>query len=266
MMQEQLNILPAAILLGSLWIGCGQSGTSPETAKPAGAANAKVTFVGNSGFLIAVGKQKVLIDAPAAFSPADAATAKPPFDDVDLILATHSHGDHFSASQVRQHMQNNPKAIFMSTMQAAGQLTDLGDRVVAMNPGVGSPVDATANGIRVEAIYLNHGPSDDPSEVFNNGYVVTIGAIKFFHTGDVYDLEDARQYRLAEQNIDLGFIQHYFFLDDTAKSLMDEIVGAKHVFPIHYELTTPAFDASTIRTYVPDAIIFSARLESWTMP
>ncbi len=228
--------------------------TPAPTADPSGV---RVTFVGNSGFLITVGDQKVLIDALFEGFPR--------FNGVDLILATHNHADHFSAELVRRYMQNNPEAIFMSTEQAARQLTDFGDRVIVVDPVAGSPVTLEANGIGVEAIYLNHGyQPNDPSEVFNNGYVVTIGPVKFFHTGDVDDLQDARQYNLAEQNIDLAFIQHYFLLDDNARSLIDEVVGAKYLFPIHYRYTTPAFDADMIKNYFPDAIIFSAELESWS--
>jgi len=217
----------------------------------------KVTFVGNSGFLITVGDQKVLIDALFEGFPR--------FNGVDLILATHNHADHFSAELVQQYMQNNPKVIFMSTNQAASQLTGFGDRVIVVDPVAGSPVNVEANGIGVEAIYLNHGfPPNDPSEVFNNGYVVTIGPVKFFHTGDIDILQDARQYNLAEQNIDLAFIQHFFLLDDNARSLIDEVVGAKYLFPIHYKYTTPAFDEFMIKKYFPDAIIFSAELESWS--
>ena len=227
--------------------------TSAPTADLSGI---RVTFVGNSGFLITVGDQEVLIDA--LFE------GLPPFDDVDLILATHDHPDHFSATLVQQYMQNNPKTIFISTKQAASQLTGFGDRVIALDPVAGSPVNVEANGIRVEAIYLNHGyPPNDPNEVVNNGYVVTIGPIKFFHTGDIDDLQDVRQYNLAEQNIDLAFIQHFFLLDDNARSLIDEVVGEKYLFPIHYKFTTPKFNAGRIKNYFPDAIIFSAELESW---
>ncbi|MBL6983054.1 MAG: MBL fold metallo-hydrolase [Anaerolineales bacterium] len=229
-----------------------------------------VTFVSNSGFLITVGDQKVLIDALFEGSPPDTVqtlllNAKPPLDDVDLILATHNHPDHFSATLVQQYMENNSKAIFMSTKQAASQLTGFGDRVIIIeDPVVGSPVNVEVNGIGVEAIYLNHGyPPNDPSEVFNSGYVVTIDPVKFFHSGDIGDLQDARQYNLAEQKIDLAFIQHFFLLDDNARSLIDKVVGAKYLFPIHYKFTTPAFDEYKIKNYFPDAIIFSSELESW---
>jgi L-ascorbate metabolism protein UlaG (beta-lactamase superfamily) len=217
----------------------------------------RVTFVDNSGFLITVGDQKVLIDALFEGFPR--------FNGADLILATHNHADHFSAELVQQYMQNNPKTVFISTKQAASQLTGFGDRVIVVDPVAGSPVNVEANGIGVEAIYLNHGyPPNDSTEVFNNGYVVTIGPVKFFHTGDIDDLQDARQYNLVEQNIDLAFIQHFFFLDENARSLVDEVVGAKYLFPVHYKYTTPAFDVYKIKNYFPDAIIFSSELESWS--
>jgi L-ascorbate metabolism protein UlaG (beta-lactamase superfamily) len=275
-MSSQTKVLSAMLFLASPLMACGQSGTAPATAPDAAVAQPRVTFVGNSGFLITAGGRKVLIDSLfsgflSGAPQADTAktqflAALPPFDGVDLILATHNHPDHFSASLVRQYMQNNPKAIFMSTTQATSQLTGLGDRVIAVDPSSGSPVTVEANGIGVEAIYLNHGSSGDASEVFNNGYVVTLGALKLFHTGDVYNLDDARPYNLAELKIDLAFIQHYFFLDDGAKAFMDEVVGGQYLFPIHYQLTTPAFDADTIRHYLPDAIIFSAPMDSWTRP
>jgi L-ascorbate metabolism protein UlaG (beta-lactamase superfamily) len=240
-------------------------------------SGARVTFVGNSGFLITVGDKKVLIDAlfagfpPGYTLPASVqellVNAKPPFDNVDLILATHSHADHFDAAMVRQYMQNDPKTIFVSTTQAVSQLADLGDRVIAVDPVAGSPVNVEANGIQVEAIYLNHGsPPNDPNEVFNNGYVVTVNGIEFFHTGDIGDLRDVTQYHLADQKIDLAFIQHFFMQDDRMESVIRNDIGAKYIFPIHYQFTTPEFDANTIKSYYPDAIIFSAELESWFMP
>lgn len=258
------NVLLFGFVLFAL-AACSQAAPLPTiTAAPTNTPpptvdlnSVSVTFVGNSGFLITVGDQKVLIDALFEGFPR--------FADVDLILATHNHPDHFSDTLVRQYMQNNPKAIFISTTQAASQLTGFGDRVIAVDPVAGSPVNLEANGIGVAAIYLNHGyPPNDPSEVFNNGYVVTIGPVKFFHTGDLEDLQDARQYNLAEQNIDLAFIQHYFLLDENARSLIDEVVGAKYLFPIHYRYTTPPFDAEKIENYFPESIIFSAELESWS--
>lgn len=237
----------------------------------------RVTYVGSSGFLITVGDKKVLIDAlfegfPDGYVlPEDVQNpllkAEPPFDNVDLILATHNHADHFTATMVRQHLQNNPKAIFISTTQAASQLADLGNRVIAVDPVTGIPVQVEANGIQIEAIYLNHGfAQNDANEIFNNGYIVTINDIKIFHTGDINALQDIRQYNLAEMTIDFAFISHVFLNSGNAGSILRDDIGADYLFPMHYEYTHLAFNADAVKASYPEAIIFYRELESWFMP
>ena len=232
----------------------------------------QVTFVGNSGFLIAAGGRKVLIDAffegfpPGYTLPANVrdllVKAQPPFDHVDLILATHAHGDHFSAAMVRQYLQTCPNAVFVSTTQAASQLPGFGGRVIAADPLEASPVHLEANGIRVEAVYLSHGyPPNDPKEIFNNAYVVTLNGTTFFHTGDIADLRDVEQYRLADKNIDMAFIQHFHLLDDGFGDLLKHDIGATWLFPIHYQFTEPVFDANVVLSNYPQAVLFNVELE-----
>jgi L-ascorbate metabolism protein UlaG (beta-lactamase superfamily) len=237
----------------------------------------QVTFVGNSGFLIAAGDRKVLIDAffegfpPGYILPANVrdllVNAQPPFDHVDLILATHAHGDHFSAAMVRQYLQTCPNAVFVSTTQAASQLPGFGDRVIAADPVEASPVRLEANGIRVEAIYMSHGyPPNDPKEIFNNAYIVTLNGTTFFHTGDIADLRDVEQYRLADKHLDMAFIQHFHLLEGGVGDLLKHSIRATWLFPIHYQFTEPVFDAGLVLSNYPQAVLFNNELESWFMP
>jgi L-ascorbate metabolism protein UlaG (beta-lactamase superfamily) len=235
-----------------------------------------VNYVGNSGFLITVGDKKILIDCmfeefPEYELPIAVQSlllnAEPPFDNVDLVIATHDHADHFSAEMVRQHMQNNPNTVFISTTQAASQLADFGDRIIAMDPIEGTPVHTDTNGIQVEAIYLSHGtPPSGQMEIYNNAYVVTINGIKVFHTGDIDGLQGIRQYNLENQNIDMAFIPHFYLQTTASRSILQESVGAKYIFPIHYHYTTPQYDADVVRFNFPEAIVFDMELERWIMP
>ncbi|HKJ81201.1 MAG TPA: MBL fold metallo-hydrolase, partial [Ignavibacteriaceae bacterium] len=94
--------------------------------------NVEVTYVGNSGFMITIGDKKILIDALFKGSKGnyelpqqaqDKLTgAQAPFDDVDLILVTHAHGDHINPDMVKQHLENNPKAFIASTQQLVNAL------------------------------------------------------------------------------------------------------------------------------------------------
>ena len=45
-------------------------------------------------------------------------------DNVDLILATHNHADHFDPIAVGRHLRANPEARFVSTKQAVKSLRD----------------------------------------------------------------------------------------------------------------------------------------------
>jgi L-ascorbate metabolism protein UlaG (beta-lactamase superfamily) len=235
-----------------------------------------VTFLGNSGFLMSVGDKKVLIDAFRDGLPTRVkgllTNAQPPFDHVDMVLATHSHADHFSATLIRQYMQNNPDAVFISTTEAAQQIDDaLGSsngRVIAMDPTMGNPVMKEVNSIQVEAIYWSHGtPPRGITETFNNAYIVTLNGITLFHTGDIAYPADILPYNLAEKGIDLAFFVYFFLENNEHKDVIDQGIAAHYLFPTHYP--QPGFDPvktpEKILRYYPEAIMFKDELDSWKM-
>ena len=97
--------LAAALLLAVAW-GRQDSEITDETREPL-----VLTYLANEGFLVEVGEQSVLIDAfigmPYAGYPAlpkdvlaRLRSAAKPFDDVELALTSHVHGDHFQASGI----------------------------------------------------------------------------------------------------------------------------------------------------------------------
>ena len=237
-----------------------------------------VTYVGNVGFLISIGDKKILIDAlfkgfegnyelPQEIQ--DKLTkAQPPFDDVDLILVTHAHGDHVDLDMVRQHMQNNPKAIFASTQQLVDVLNDSTDRWIGFNPTKEKSESKVISDISVEAFYLPHGTE---ARIINIGFLISVNGITIFQTGDAdfdqFTFEEFRALQLPEKDIDLSFIQHYYLIGDSLHTkFVREAIGGKYIFPIHYHFATPAFDATIVRQNYPDAIIFKEELQTWEMP
>jgi L-ascorbate metabolism protein UlaG (beta-lactamase superfamily) len=240
----------------------------------------RVTYVGNSGFLITVGDKKILIDALFHGFPGGYAlpqnvqellvNARPPLDGVNLILATHDHGDHFSADMVRQHMRSNPAAVFLSTAQVAGQLADLGNRVISLHATEGGPDRTDVSGIRVEAIYLSHGPVPaGETEIVNFGYVVTVNGISLFHTGDIdaslLTVAGLQAHGLPEKHLDLAFIPHFILAVAQARPLVVEGIGSRYIFPSHYEYTPRPNPGLNVRNY-PGAVVFDREMQSWVMP
>ena len=241
-----------------------------------------VTFVGNAGFLITSGDKKILIDATfrgykdVYELPPDIqekiAKAQPPFDSIDVILATHAHGDHFNADLTIQHMKNNPNTIFASTEQLTSTLKDFPDRVITFNPSGGKTDRKELRGISIEAIYLPHGSFDaNKTEILNYGYIVNLNGIKLFHTGDVdlqlFSFDEFRAYQIPEKNIDLAFIQHFYLTDNQSeRKFVNEGIGSRFIFPIHYYYTTPPIDTASVKSNYPDAVVFRHELQKWVMP
>lgn len=237
-----------------------------------------VTYIGNSGFLINIGDKKILIDAlfkgfkgnyELPQEVQDKLTlAQAPFNNVDLILVTHAHGDHINPDMVREHLKNNPKAILASTQQLVDNMTDISDRSIAFNPLKGKPDKKEIGDFSIETFLLPHGPN---SQIINIGFLVSVNGVTLFQTGDFdngqYTFEEFRALQLPEKKIDLAFIQHYDLRGDSlSDKFIREGISGNYIFPIHYHFTTPAFDRSIVRENYPDAIIFNEELESWEMP
>jgi L-ascorbate metabolism protein UlaG (beta-lactamase superfamily) len=236
-----------------------------------------VTYVGNSGFLITTSHKKILIDAvyrgydSVYLLPEDIqnslALAEPPFDNVDLILVSHSHRDHFDSGLVKQLLQNDPETVFASQTRIASQFSTLPNQIVYLDPAPGEPVQADIDGIHVEALALPHG-ADQPGNI---GFVITVDNIKIFFSGDMdlsqVSFEEFRAYELPEQNIDLAFLTHYYFTsDESEQRFIKEGIAAKYLFPIHYFFTDPPINRTSILNNYPDAILFNKELTSWEMP
>jgi L-ascorbate metabolism protein UlaG (beta-lactamase superfamily) len=272
------------ILLSSfLTAGWGAARLMSISAFPAGpadsAAGVRVTFVGNAGFLIEIGGKKILIDAifkgfeneyllPQHVQDA-LVKARPPFNDVDLILVTHNHGDHFDAAMVRQHLKNNPGARLASTDQVTSQLAEFGDRVLPLAAAAGKPVQADVAGIAVKAIYMSHGRvPEGREETINNAYLVTVAQTTFFHTGDIdASLIDTTQPLSPGKRIDLAFLSHFYFDGNPlARKFIKEWVDGRFIIPIHYHFTTPVYSRERVLKFYPDAILFDKELQNWTMP
>lgn len=237
-----------------------------------------VTYIGNAGFMIEVGDKKILIDAlfkgfeghynlPQEVQ--DKLTlAQAPFDDVDLVLVTHAHGDHADPDLIRQYLQNNPTATFASTQQMIDAVNGFEDRGIAFKPTKEKSERRVINGIDVEAFYLPHGTD---AETVNIGFLVSVNGATTFQTGDAdfgqFTFEEFRSLGLAEKEIDLAFIQHYYLRGDSASDqFVKDGIGGAHIIPIHYHFTTPEFDAAVVRQHYPDAIMFEEELQTWQMP
>lgn len=242
-----------------------------------------VTYVGNSGFLVTIGENKILIDgiftgfAPEYIQPTEVqdliANARPPFDNIDLILVTHAHDDHFNLKRVADYLLNNPGTAFVSTPEAADSLLRrplLKDRVISISLKSGESRELSVNGIRVVAYDISHGFGVNGETYPNLGFLVDVDGVKFFHTGDmdpsIVTATYLKMLGLPEEKIDIAFLQHFSFRSTDSFNLATEGIAARYYIPIHYQFTTPVMNTELILRIVPDAILFEKELDTWVMP
>lgn len=230
----------------------------------------RVTFIYFEGFLITIGDQRILIDALYKVHPRDVLQpimeSQPPFDGVDLILATHEHSDHFDPELVTQYLQNNPRTLFASNPKCVDTIlaidSSMGPRLTAIDLARGESEQLTIGDIDLEAIYLSHGIAG----VLNLGFIISIDDVTLFHMGDLnpttVSVSDLQTYGLPDKQIDIAFVNHRLFSDEKFYPLISEGIRADHIIPMHFSGKPP----SDFESNFPNVRLLKEPYDSWVMP
>ncbi len=165
----------------------------PERTVP----SVSVTWYGQSGFRLASGEAVVLIDPfltdrPDRRYPPPAAAAD--FADVTLVLCTHEHVDHMDLPFLREFCEVNAAARIVLPAPVVAMAVDGGLDQARLIPAAPGQVLAEQP-ITVHALPAKHGIGGDQPVVYHFspdddgpprflGYVVQVGGIRFYHSGD----------------------------------------------------------------------------------
>ena len=282
MSRFQLSL--AAVMGLALPAVAWQSGgrASPESAEAA--SGLQVTFLGNEGFLLEAEGRKVLIDALVSRSmpryvQQDESLrkklegARPPFD-VDLVLATHVHGDHFDARAVATYLRARPEAEFISTAQALSKLEDLPGfealeaRAHEVEPTPSESVRLPELGLTV--VDMHHGMDRRPPTQ-NHGFVLELGGLRILHMGDTEVTAEELEKLDLGGPIDLAFVPGWYLDAQPWKGALDETVRPKRIVVMHlapgwveghstYQKESRD-RVGRIRSAYPQAIVFERPLE-----
>jgi L-ascorbate metabolism protein UlaG (beta-lactamase superfamily) len=221
-----------------LWIlllATGSSeATDPET-------EIEVTYIANEGFLIAVGDKKVLIDALfpglAGYQAVKGAletrleSARPPFDGVDLVLATHEHADHFGAQEVARFLHASP-ALFISTSEVLEQLREVAPSsdLDTLTPSSDQSSSVTREGVTLTMMRLHHGRLP----VENLGFLIDLNGFKVLHIGDSQaEMEDFLPFRLSEEKIDLALLPVWYLTEAKWRAVIEQQIRPGRIVVMH---------------------------------
>jgi L-ascorbate metabolism protein UlaG (beta-lactamase superfamily) len=185
-----------------------------------------VTYLAHSGFMLAAGDQKILVDAltePSAewkFAAPSTETrqkmeqGRPPFDNLSLLLISHNHIDHHWPPSTVRFLLHNPKAVVVTTPEVRDQMKkDTHDfekvqsRLVVPELEWKRSTVREIGGIRLEIARLKHGDDKEwPSIIY--AFVFELGGKKVLYaagtSGCFPDEYEALGY--ARRGIDLAFL------------------------------------------------------------
>ncbi|MFK7846766.1 MAG: MBL fold metallo-hydrolase [Rhodothermales bacterium] len=247
----------------------------------------EITYIANEGVFIRIGDKQVLIDAlhkpyrPAYMSTPPEIEAlimegAAPFDDVDFLLVSHVHKDHFDAATVADYLSRQSEVSLFSSgqvidsvltharMKDAGKLVEEGHRenMVAVPYVDGVPRTMEKNGILVTAGKVAHG-SERFRWVENLGHVVQIEERSILHVGDPgFGRDDIERLLALTGKIDIAFLPSWFITEPEGREVIGNIIQPAHLVIVHVSPDGVASVKRVADTYYPEATVFSKPMES----
>jgi L-ascorbate metabolism protein UlaG (beta-lactamase superfamily) len=158
----------------------------------------------------------------------------------DVLLVTHGHGDHLgNAVAIASRLKPAWPCIHELSLWLARTLPGGSDALIGMNKG--GTVEAA--GVKVTMVHADHSAGDwnaggettlylgEPA-----GFVVELeNGFRFYHAGDTAVFGDMALIRdLYRPDIALLPIGGHFTMGPREAALAVELLGVKHVMPIHY--------------------------------
>lgn len=223
-----------------------------------GQGKLEVTYIANAGFLIESRGKKILIDALFKngwgnyLIPSDSVVSKiidqqEPFNNVNLLLITHNHEDHFNDSMVVAYLNRNPEIFLIAPPLVTNAILKNPDfknnenQLVKLDKIDREKNDTTINGIRVRSFFIQH---DARPQIENVGYLIDIEDFKVFHTGDYNGSEiiEFRKLQLQREQIDLALLNFYGFWSTkeervfTEENIHPKRISLMHIPPAEIEI------------------------------
>ncbi|NNE98164.1 MAG: MBL fold metallo-hydrolase [Pyrinomonadaceae bacterium] len=262
---------------------CSQNASISKVADPAqDKSDAKITYIANEGVLIETPEKKVLIDGlhrfyktAYAFPPdklrGKLESAEAPYDDIDLILVSHLHGDHFHPESVGLHLQNSRKAQLATSEQIVGEVkekfkdqTNIASKIISVKHKWKTAAERDFDGIKVKFLGLRHG-SKRFMWIQNLGHLIEIEGRKFLHLGDAdMTAENFSTFKLNQEDIDIAFIPFWFLLSKEGRDLVKKQFEPKHIIAVHVSPQDAESVSKELKKHDPGITVFTKILETKT--
>jgi L-ascorbate metabolism protein UlaG (beta-lactamase superfamily) len=216
------------------------------------AQKVEIQYLANQGVLIKSTDSQILIDAAfqKEFEYLDVLpeaqltkmeNAQAPYDKIDLILATHVHGDHFNGGIVGSHLTRNPKTLFFGPQETVTHFEgnfegfkDISARVKTETPDLYESKTVILSGIEIKVLRLELLGTSPWKEAENVAYLITLKGKKILHVGDAkLDIKNLEKFNLINENIDVAILPYWQLGPDEQKTIIMDYINPKQILAAH---------------------------------
>lgn len=252
----------------------------------------KITYLANCGFLYETNNSKVLIDPFGTeygsffYLPSDETKekiidGKIPFNNIDLLLITHIHGDHFNAKLTEGFLLNNKKAKVICPSQVYRQMKDscksfaqIKSQIISPALSINESKKMKIKGILVTAIRMQHGANrsleglsysdyTDYEKTEDFGYIIHFNKKTVFHQGDGCLKLNEKALKNIDCSIDIAHLS-FFDWDSTSLDILKKDIKAEKVIFMHATKPAKELESEQLKKIAPQLIFFKTELESRT--
>lgn len=212
----------------------------------------EIQYLANQGVLIKGSSRQILIDGAfkKEFDYLDALpdtelskieNAQDNYSDIDIILTTHIHGDHFNAQLNGNHILNNKKARFLAPKETVTafkeKFTDfdkIASRVTTPSISLYENKTIKLNGLEIKVIRVEHLGKSPWKEAESLIYLFTLDGKKIAHFGDAkLDEESLKHLNLTNENIDVAIMSLWQLGPQQQKTIVDKYINPKQILAGH---------------------------------
>lgn len=181
----------------------------------------KFSWLGHDGF-------RITSDKTVYIDPYKLSDAQHNRKDADIVLISHNHFDHLSLDDLNHVISSNTTIV--APHECSAQLNPLGIETKLVKPGDRLTVKDVA--VEVLAAY-NTNKDFHPKADGKVGYVITLGGLRIYHTGDTDIIPEMNS---AKPDVALVPVSGTYVMtaDEAAKATDERIKPKMLAVPMHY--------------------------------
>ena len=190
----------------------------------------RITFLGHSCLLIETQSTRLIIDPFLSANPV--AQVKPADVQVDYVLLTHGHADHWGDTET---IAKAHDALVIASVELATLAASLGLKSHGMN--IGGGFDFPFGRVRMTIAFHSTGAGDDGMTYTGDpgGWLLNLEGKTLYHAGDTaltYEMKQLGEFH----KVDLAFLpigdNFTMGVDDAVRAV--SFIAPERVVPMHY--------------------------------